>query len=256
MPPPLAQPWRSLVTAAFGWLPDDGCRGGVRASQRGENAALFGMLDYRAHKLYWLICLPFRMAATISFYIVIVVAIVIAQSTSYSVPVKIAIAWVTMEGISMVLFLVIWGLIFWAIKRIFFWVIDVVPAHGANAMEAREVVLTGRAFELGKKILNDIENWDYDDTCELVSKMNWRARLLFPVKQRLENAIAELHRIHEETGKQPGDLGTKAVAEIREQLFHGQISWLEKALIYQPVFNSIVGFVLIVLAIYYGIGRI
>jgi len=23
-----------------------------------------------------------------------------------------------------------------------------------------------RTFELGKKILNDIENWNYDDTCE------------------------------------------------------------------------------------------
>src|SRR6266498_2881696 len=112
---------------------------------------VFGMLDFRAHKLFWLICLPFRAIA------------------------KIAMAYLVMEGIALALSLVVWKGLFWAIKSTFFWLVDVVPSHGANIDEAHAIVLTGRAFELNKKFENEIENWTFDDTREMISHMNWRS---------------------------------------------------------------------------------
>ncbi|SRR6266566_1299764 len=87
---------------------------------------VFGMLDFRAHKLFWLICLPFRAIAKISFYAVVLLAIVIAESTSYSAIAKIAMAYLVMEGIALALSLVVWKGLFWAIKSTFFWLVDVV----------------------------------------------------------------------------------------------------------------------------------
>jgi hypothetical protein len=216
-----------------------------------EDVALFGMLDYRAHKLLWLICLPFNIVAKIGFYVVVAVAITIAQSTSYSLPVKIGLAWLTMEGIALILFQVIFALMFWAIRRGFFWLIDVIPDHGTDAVEAQAIVLRGRAFELEKKFLFDIGNWTYDDTFDYVSRINWRARLLFPVRERALNVIEQLQRIYGDTGKQPGDFETNALSEIREGLPYGHVSWFEKAITSQPAFNSIVGFVISVIVLSY-----
>ncbi len=173
------------------------------------------MLDFRAHKLFWLICLPFRAIAKISFYAVVLLAIVIAESTSYSAIAKIAMAYLVMEGIALALSLVVWKGLFWAIKSTFFWLVDVVPSHGANIDEAHAIVLTGRAFELNKKFENEIENWTFDDTREMISHMNWRARLFFPVTKRLAITVSELQRVHAETGKQPRDIGLKGVTETK-----------------------------------------
>ena len=56
----------------------------------------------------------------------------------------------------------------YVIKRIFFWVIDVVPAHGANAEEAMAVATIGPAYELNKKFDHDIEHWTAQDTSAFV----------------------------------------------------------------------------------------
>src|SRR6266487_2746471 len=168
---------------------------------------VFGMLDFRAHKLFWLICLPFRAIAKISFYAVVLLAIVIAESTSYSAIAKIAMAYLVMEGIALALSLVVWKGLFWAIKSTFF----CSSTSFLRTDEAHAIVLTGRAFELSKKFENEIENWTFDDTREMISHMNWRARLFFPVTKRLVITVSELQRVHAETGKQPRDIGLKGV---------------------------------------------
>jgi hypothetical protein len=64
---------------------------------------MFGMLDYRAHKLYWLLNLPLIIVSKISFYLIIILSIVIAEKTAYGVLVKIAIAYLCMEGICLLI---------------------------------------------------------------------------------------------------------------------------------------------------------
>src|SRR5712671_5118595 len=102
------------------------------------------MLDYRAHKLFWLILLPFHVAGRIIFYLTAVAtSIVVAQLTSYSPLAKIPIAFVAWELMSWVLIGVIWAAVCRLVANAFFWMVDVMPAHGANADEARAIVLTG-----------------------------------------------------------------------------------------------------------------
>jgi hypothetical protein len=203
------------------------------------------MLDYRAHKLFWLILLPLRVAGRTIFYLTVAASIVAAQLTSYSPLAKIPIAFVAWELMSWVLIGVIWAAVCRVVANAFFWMVDVMPAHGANVDEARAIVLTGRAFELAKKFDREIQNWTYDDTLEFVSIMNWRPRLFFPVRDRIERLVPELQRIYEETGKQPGDLGQDGVSKIRESLPGGGVSWFEKAMVSQPIFNSMVALVVI-----------
>ena len=212
---------------------------------------MFGMLDYRAHKLYWLMSLPFRLVTRITFFVVIFVSILIAQSMSYGTLIKIVIAYVAFEAILLVVGTAIYAALGWVLTRFFFFLIDVVPAHGANAEEAKAIVLTGRAFELSKKFENEIENWTYDDTTELVSKVNWRGRLFFPIRERMDGTIRELKLIHEETGQQPRDLGQVGIAKIREGLPNGKVSLLEKAIVNQQFFNSIFAVCIIVIVFAY-----
>ena len=59
---------------------------------------MFGMLDYRAHKLFWLLTLPIRWTGKLSSFVCIGIAILIAQNTSYSFWVKVIIAYASMES--------------------------------------------------------------------------------------------------------------------------------------------------------------
>jgi hypothetical protein len=213
---------------------------------------MFGMLDYRAHKLYWLISLPFRLIARIIFFATILVGIVITQATTFSIPIKIVIAYASVEAIGLVVLLtIVWGMTS-VLNRIFFFLVDVVvPAHGDNVQEAKAIALTGRYFELNKKFETDIENWTYEDTNEFVSSANWRQRLFFPLKDRLSRLVPELQRIYYETGTQPGDLGGYKIAAIRESLPGGKISWFEKAIANTQTFNALVAFAIVAAVLIY-----
>jgi hypothetical protein len=52
---------------------------------------MFGMLDYRAYKLLWLICLPLRLVMRIAAWGSVVIAIMISASPDYSVLIRIII---------------------------------------------------------------------------------------------------------------------------------------------------------------------
>jgi len=127
-------------------------------------------------------------------------------------------------------------------ESVFLFIIDVVPSHGADDEEAKAIVLRGRAFELEKKFDNEIQDWTYDDTIELVSKMSWRARYFFPVRERLQATVEELQIIHSDTDQQPRDLGLNRIVGIRESLPNGKQSILEKIVLSQGFPSSIVAF--------------
>ena len=92
---------------------------------------MFGMLDYRAHKLLWLLWLPFLAASWLLYFISIGVGIALAASTDYSIWIKLAIAYVVFEPSLIVCTLII-GCLRWMVKTAFFWTIDVVPMRGSD----------------------------------------------------------------------------------------------------------------------------
>jgi hypothetical protein len=220
-----------------------------------EKPLMFGMLDYRAHQLYWLLTLPFAVVAKLSFYAVVVASIVIAEQTSKSVGVKVVIAYLAMEAICLLVFQGFWRLVFGAVNKVFFFFVDVLPAHGTNAEEAKAVVLLGNLFLLNKKFDNEIEHSTEEDTRSYLSLVgNWRARAFFNARERFGHVIEELKRIHQETGQEPRDLGCSGVEKVRESLKGGHVTLLEKVIVPQHLFNSLVGLIIIIFAVCY-IGR-
>ncbi len=212
---------------------------------------MFGMLDYRAHKLYWLIELPFRIVQRFTFFAIIFVAIYIAQQTSFNLGIKIVLAFVAMQVMAAINQMIIWRRIYTFLTHIFFWVIDVVPAHGADATEARAIVLLGRSVELNKKLATQIEEWTDKDTEELVStSFPLRSRYIFPGKERIKQLakplIAEMKRIHTETGQQP-NLQPTDINKIFDQS-PDKFTWLEKFKVQAVLYlYSILGLAMIVL---------
>jgi len=208
---------------------------------------LFGMLDYRAHKLLWLMTLPFWLTTRLLYFVTIFVAIIIAQSTSYGTLIKIFIANLVCQGILLVLKIII-SIIGRILQGFFFFFVDVVPAHGANAEEAREIALTGRLFELNKKLENEIQNWTLDDTDEYARLMNWRVRLLGAFRRRLYKVVPELQRIYDESGKQPRELGMAGVDEVAAKLGL-RPSWIERAINSPSSYNSLLAIAIISIVI-------
>jgi hypothetical protein len=206
---------------------------------------MFGMLDYRAYKLLWLICLPLRLVIRIAEWGSIVIAIMISASLDYSVLVRIVIAYAIWEGAAIVL-LIVRSILFWFIKKAFFWLVDVVPAKAASVAEAKEMVVGGPMTWLGKKFLTDIGNWTEDDTEQFASLMNWRAKLFFHSTDRLRKRLWRFQEMHEDTGKQPGDLSEKERQKVVADLDY---SWFEKAIMNPMVFGAIVRIIVISIAI-------
>jgi hypothetical protein len=208
-------------------------------------SGMFGMLDYRAYKLLWLICMPLRLIVLIASWAAVFVAIMFSASLDYSVPVRIVIAYAIWEGLGLVL-LIVRGILFSLIKKAFFWWVDVVPAKAESVAEAKEMVIAGPLSWLGKKYLHDFSNWTEEDTDQFASLMNWRARLFFRSTERVRERISRFREIYKNTGKQPGDLSEaerqKAVADL-------DYTWFEKAIINPMAFWAIVRLAIIVIAI-------
>lgn len=208
---------------------------------------MFGMLDYRAHKLFRLLTLPFLVMGKILFFIAIAGAVAIAQWSKYPPILKIVVGYVAFEAIGFLLYF-IWAVLMWMARSAFFWIVDVIPSKGSNEEEAREIVLKGRVVWLLKKLVVDIENWTYEDTRSFVSAMNWRAKLFFNAREKFETRICRLKHFYEETGRQPGLM---TVAEMSMLLGDLDGGWLEKAIVHQHFFNAIVAISLIALAVLY-----
>jgi hypothetical protein len=204
---------------------------------------LFGMLDYRAHKLYRTICWPFRVMAKIMLFVMAFIAVALSQQTSYPPIVKIGMAYILFEAFGIVTML-LWKLLTHLITKAFFWVIDPVPSRGADAEEARAVALIGPVFWLGKKMEQRIEDWTEEDSRATIACLNWRARYLFSatITERLRRSIRAQQRAFYETGKR---LKSYEIAEFVKTAVGGP-SWLETALCNQYLFNSVMALALII----------
>jgi hypothetical protein len=171
---------------------------------------MFGMLDYRAHKLLRLINLPIVLIVRLLFFANVAISVLIAERTQYGLLLKSVVAYISFEVIGLLLFAVV-AFLTWLIRRMFFWFIDVVPARGENEEEAKEIVLKGRIIWLTKKLTSDIGNWSWEDTDDFVSQINWRARWLFKFRERFAKRVAILKQHYKETGEQPKDISPDKV---------------------------------------------
>lgn len=68
-----------------------------------EQFAVLKLLDYRAHRLFWLLWLPFRAIFKLSLYGTLLAAIVLALSISFGTPAKMLIAYFAWELLALFL---------------------------------------------------------------------------------------------------------------------------------------------------------
>lgn len=169
----------------------------------------------------------------------------ISASLDYSLPVRIVIAYVIWEGAAIVL-VIVQVILFWFIETGFFWLVDVVPAKAESVAEAKAMVVGGPITWLDKKFMTDFGNWNDDDTEQLASLINWRAKLFFNSTARIRKRIWRFKELYEATGKRPGDLTVEERPKLNADLEH---SWFEKAIIHPRAFGAIVRIVIISIAI-------
>ncbi len=209
---------------------------------------MFGMLDYRAYKLYWLIGLPFRIALKLCFFTIIAIGIFIARWTEFNPWIQVVVGYGAFELIA-IIFLVLWLLLItWPVETAFFWTVDVIPSRGENIEEAKEIARKGPIVWLLKKMENHIEDWTFEDNNEFVKCLNWRSRLFFDAKNRVRKRVEVLQDVYRKTGKQPAELGE---AEVKKLLKPYKDNWFETIVISAQGWNAIVGGGIIVLAIWY-----
>jgi hypothetical protein len=207
---------------------------------------MFGMLDYRAYKLFRVLGFPLRVIVKLLSFACIGLAILIAQWTELGTLPKLLIGYASFEGSGLILGLLWFFLVSWPAEKIFFWVIDVIPARGENEEEARQIALHGRIIWLAKKLNNDIGNWTYKDTDGFVSALNWRAVLLFGAKEKFQKRVAILRRLYEDTGRQPGSFSEQ---ELQKYIGHLNPGLFEQAIVNAHYFFSIIAGVIITMAV-------
>ena len=208
---------------------------------------MFGMLDYRAYKLLWLICLPVRLAGKLIIYGIAVASALVVQSFvhEYYLLGKLLIGWIIFEVSAMFFMWVIFKPIEWGISKLFLFIVDVVPSHGKDEEEAKAIAFYGPIYELNKKLDEDIANWTYSDTDAFVALQNWRGRWFFPIKDRMHYLVRELTRLYEQDGKQPKSRDPEVVKSIVDSLPGQRVTWFERAIVSPAIFNSIVAIVII-----------
>jgi hypothetical protein len=207
---------------------------------------MFGMLDYRAHKLLWLIYLPIRLCIWVSYFANIFVSILFANSLHYSLPIKIGVGYITFEIIGMLLVAFL-TFVSWIIQKAFFWIIDVVPSDGENAEEARAVVLMGPIFRLNRKGGRDIGNMTIEEMMELSRRANGLlGRILFKAHDRTGKRLLILFQHQMSTGKQPEELTPQ---EIKSLVGHLEFSKFEKVVASPAYMRSAVAFIVIAVSL-------
>jgi hypothetical protein len=171
----------------------------MRASE--ETGQMFGMLDYRAYRLRRLLYWPIRVLLRLCGWAITFMSVLIVQQSSlaatlepYGPLAKFGAAYVMCELAGLVLIGVAYALTFVG-DSVLFHIIDVVPCRGIDADEALMVAKMGPGVWLNRMLESDVAHWTSAHTREMVESLSWRARLLFPVKERMNGLVDYLKRL-------------------------------------------------------------
>ncbi len=149
--------------------------------QASGDDALFGMLDYRAHKLYWLLRVPLVLAVIALSFFLLFAAFAYARTFSYPTIVQFGIAVALFELGAIALQIVI-AILSWVLRKIFFFLVDVVPAEGRNKEEAEDVLVHGDAIRYFAKLKYQPRRFDDNDEGMLIratkKSQGWIVRTL------------------------------------------------------------------------------
>jgi hypothetical protein len=208
---------------------------------------MFGMLDYRAHKLFWLLTFPLRLSARLGYFACIVAGILVAPWSGYSLLLQIIIGYAAFETCLIIVGLSV-SLLLWLFRQLFFWLVDVVPSQGVDLQEAKMIVQRGPAVAILRRYAHEIESFTDVDELALVAATPWRVKAFRKFPELMRNRVRILKRFQLETGRQPISL----VPSEASQLFgNAAVGWLERAVSQRWICNAVTGLVLIAVGVLY-----
>ena len=145
---------------------------------------MFGMLDYRAHKLYWLLSRPLWLLGYILLFVTIACSAALAFHFFDNVYARFAIAYLAFQILGLLLLGVVHA-ITWLFDRIFLFIVDLVPADGRTPEEAK-FVLKGGAHTI--LLLKPPSQWSDEDFSFAYRKNGWLVRTIMgdTVRKRQE----------------------------------------------------------------------
>lgn len=159
------------------------------------------MLDYRAHKLYWLLSRPILLLMYFLVLATIIGACFVGFHFSSLTLVQLAIGFLALQIISV--FLALIGLaIDWIFNRLFFFLIDLVPADG-RSLEQAKLVLKGGTYAV--VLLKPLSTWDDTDVAAVVRSSGIFGRVFFA--DRIRNRIRYLMQRNQEWLENPDGNG-------------------------------------------------
>ena len=138
----------------------------------------------------------------------------------------------------------VWGLF----QKIFFFLIDVVPAEGRTQEQAVAVVKVGNGARYAFHLENHFMGWTDDDSRGYVRSQALSVRLLYGNKLRQQiSAVAQALRDAKKEGLSPYDTTQRVTAA------KGKTGWCEKLVVNRGWFRDY-GFLLAAFALYYYFG--
>ena len=135
----------------------------------------------------------------------------------------------------------VWLIVCAIVQRVFFLVIDVIPARGRDDEEAIAIVKGGPFVWLSLKMQREIENWTYRDTAAFVAALPWRTRLVNS-HERVEDRLALMREYYERTGRQINTLNSD---EIKKMIAHLEPTWLARMFANPFVFWAVIRFAIV-----------
>ena len=161
---------------------------------------MFGMLDYRAHKLYWLLSLPFRILSWVLLIIIFFASCNIASSYVDNLFFQFLLAFLLMQLFSVSLYVLIRFIIDPIFNIIFFFLIDVIPCEERTDEQARQIVLLGENFSIVQK---PILKWTSKDTQKIINS-SWFNKKFLSVTIVCRHALLaqKAREILEESGEE------------------------------------------------------
>lgn len=157
---------------------------------------MFGMLDYRAHKLYLMIfgipMFVLKLAAMFGLPLLsYALGITVADDRFWQILSSIGIA-IVVEVIWLIFALIVVSKL---INFLFQLIVDIIPADGRNREEALQVVWHGDKAIIAQQFDKQPNTWS-EDLPERFINIDWVARWFF--RERIENRIEKIREYYEE----------------------------------------------------------
>jgi hypothetical protein len=208
---------------------------------------MFGMLDYRAHKLYWLLFfIPSKILFLIAIFGLPLINYLIGFQLAETRFFQILISLISLFVIEMIWLLLIFNVTDKLFQFIFSLLVDVIPHDGRTKEEAQLVVWNGEKAVRALALNKGIDTWT-DELILEMPKNDWVINMFYR-----DDVIRRLELIREEFNNRSSDDSPFTETEMAQILKDNslKLGWFEKLV--TDLRASIYSYTTLLLLFYYN----